>query len=238
MKQALCLLCAAALLFGLCACSTGETAAVPTPAAPAETHASPTETPDPPMATPAETPEEPADPSAAPETGGQDGAPRVLVAYFSATGNTRALAEYAADALDCGLYEIVPAQPYTAEDLDYGNDSCRANLEQNDDSARPAIAGSAENLAQYDIIFLGYPIWWGQAPRILSTFLESYDFSGKTIVPFCTSGSSGIGSSAQNLHSLTPASTVWLEGARLSSSLSRAGMVEWINGLGLGLTAE
>lgn len=162
MKQVLCLLCAAALLFGLCACSAAKPPQRPRPAAPAETPAAPHETPDPPTATPAETLEEPADPSAAPETGGQDGAPRVLVAYFSATGNTRALAEYAADALDCGLYEIVPAQPYTAEDLDYGNDSCRANLEQNDDSARPAIAGSAEDLAQYDIIFLATPFGGGR----------------------------------------------------------------------------
>lgn len=161
----------------------------------------------------------------------------LLVAYFSATGNTRALAEYAADAVGADLYEIVPEEPYTEEDLDYGNDQSRTSLEMNDADARPAISGSVENMEQYEIIFLGYPIWWGDSPRIVATFVETYDFSGKTIVPFCTSGSSGIGSSASNLHALA-ADAVWLDGARLDSSSTREDMVNWINGLGLGLTAE
>ncbi|MCM1193960.1 MAG: flavodoxin [Butyrivibrio sp.] len=163
---------------------------------------------------------------------------KVLVAYFSATGTTKTLAEYAADALGADLYEIVPEEPYSSADLDYGNSSSRSSVEMNDPSARPGISGSVEDMAQYDIIFLGYPIWWGEAPRIVDTFMESYDFSGKTIVPFCTSASSGIGSSARNLHGLCAEDVTWLGGSRLKSSTSREDMVEWINGLGLDVEAE
>ena len=107
----------------------------------------------------------------------------------------------------------------------------------NTPDARPAISGSVDNMEQYDTVFIGYPIWWGQAPRIVSTFLESYDFSGKTIVPFCTSGSSGIGSSAQNLHALASGAT-WLEGQRFSGGTSRSVLIQWVNGLGLDITAK
>lgn len=100
--------------------------------------------------------------------------------------------------------------------------------------ARPAISGSVENMEQYDIIFVGYPIWWGEAPRIVSTFMESYDFSGKTIVPFCTSGGSGIGSSASNLERLTSGAT-WLDGRRLNGSDSQDTVMEWVNSLDLNL---
>lgn len=165
------------------------------------------------------------------------GGARVLVAYFSATNTTKPLAEYIADSLDADLYEIVPQTPYTAADLNYGNSSSRTTVEMNDPNARPAISGSVEDMAQYDIVFLGYPIWWGQAPRIVSTFLEGYDFSGKTIVPFCTSGSSGIGSSAQNLHSLANDAN-WLDGRRFSGGTSRNTMVDWVNSLGLDINAN
>jgi flavodoxin len=164
-----------------------------------------------------------------------DGA-KVLVAYFSATNNTRPLAEYIADAAGADLYEITPAVPYTSADLNYNDSSTRATVEQNDASARPAISGSVENMADYDVVFIGYPIWWGQAPRIISTFLESYDLSGKTIIPFCTSGSSGIGSSATNLHSLAPNAN-WLAGQRFSSGTSRDTMANWVNGLELDIAA-
>lgn len=162
----------------------------------------------------------------------------VLVAYFSATGTTKALAEYAADAMGADIYEIVPEEPYTSEDLDYGDSGSRSSIEQNDEAARPAISGSVGNMDQYDTVFLAYPIWWGEAPRIVYTFMESYDFSGKTIVPFCTSGGSGIGSSARNLHSLAVSDATWLDGERLSSGSSRDDMVSWINGLGLDVAAE
>lgn len=157
---------------------------------------------------------------------------KTLVAYFSATGTTRQLAEHAADILGADLYEIIPETPYTSDDLNYNNSSSRANREQNNTSARPAISGSVQNMADYDVVFLGYPIWHGQAPRIISTFLESYDFSGKTIVPFCTSHSSGIGSSDTNLHILA-ANANWLSGRRFAGGTSHSTIEEWIGGLDL-----
>lgn len=156
---------------------------------------------------------------------------KILVAYFSATGTTKTLAEYAADAMAADLYEIIPKEPYTDEDLDYSNDQSRSSLEMNDPDARPSISGSVENMEQYDIIFLGYPIWWGDSPRIIAFFVESYDFSGKTIVPFCTSGGSGIGSSTKNLHGLVASDVTWLDGERLKSGSPRDDMVNWIGGL-------
>ena len=161
----------------------------------------------------------------------------ILVACFSATNTTSRLAGFIADGLSADLYEIEPEIPYTSADLNYGDSSSRTSMEMNDPNARPAISGSVENMEQYDTIFLGYPIWWGEAPRIISTFLESYDFSGKTIIPFCTSGSSGIGSSATHLHSLTDQAK-WLSGKRFGSSASRNDMIAWVNSLELGFTAE
>lgn len=157
---------------------------------------------------------------------------KVLVAYFSATGHTKTIAEYLQAALDANLYEIVPQEPYTDADLDYNTDGCRANQEQNDDSARPAISGSVEDMDGYDVVFIGYPIWWGQTPKIVYTFLESYDLSGKTIVPFCTSGSSGIDGSLSGLQSLAPDAD-WLAGQRFSASAGAADVQSWVDNLGL-----
>lgn len=157
---------------------------------------------------------------------------RVLVAFFSATGTTKGVAEQLADGLGADLYEIVPEEPYTEADLNYNDNGSRTTAEMNDPNARPAISGAVENMQQYDIVFLGYPIWWGEAPRIVSTFVESYDFTGKTIVPFCTSGGSGIGESAANLEQLTTGGT-WLDGRRLSGSDAQDALMEWVNGLGL-----
>lgn len=159
---------------------------------------------------------------------------KVLVAYFSATGTTKGVAEHIANGLNADIYEIVPEDPYTDADLNYNDNNSRTTIEMNDPNARPAISGSVENMEQYDIIFVGYPIWWGEAPRIVSTFMESYDFSGKTIVPFCTSGGSGIGSSASNLERLTSGAT-WLDGRRLNGSDSQDTVMEWVNGLDLNL---
>ncbi len=155
----------------------------------------------------------------------------ILVAYFSATGTTRPLAEYAADILNADLYEIVPEQPYSDDDLAYYTGG-RADTEQNDPASRPAISGSADNMEQYDVILLGYPIWHGQAPKIIYTFLESYDFSGKTILPFCTSHSSGIGSSADNLHDLTSGAN-WLDGRRFAPGASKEEIENWLNENGI-----
>lgn len=157
---------------------------------------------------------------------------KVLVAYFSATNTTEGVAEHIANGLNADIYEIVPEDPYTDADLNYNDNNSRTTIEMNDPDARPAISGSVENMDQYDIVFIGYPIWWGDAPRILSTFVESYDFSGKTIVPFCTSGGSGIGSSASNLEQLTSGAT-WLSGRRLNGSDSQNTVMEWVNSLGL-----
>ena len=157
--------------------------------------------------------------------------PKILVAYFSATSTTRPLAEYAADILNADLYEIVPEIPYTEADLAYYTNG-RADREQNDTSARPAISGNVDNMAGYDAVFIGYPIWHSQAPKIIYTFLENYDFTGKTIVPFCTSHSSGIGSSDTNLHAQASGAN-WLAGRRFASGTSRSTMEDWINGLDL-----
>lgn len=157
---------------------------------------------------------------------------RILVAYFSATNTTKGVAEHIANGLGADLYEIVPEEPYTDADLDYNDNNSRSTIEMNDPDARPAISGSVENMEQYDIVFIGYPIWWGEAPRIVSTFAESYDFSGKTIVPFCTSGGSGIGSSATNLEQLTNGAE-WRNGQRLNGSDSQETVMEWVNSLGL-----
>ncbi len=177
-----------------------------------------------------------AEPAGSKENGEENS--KVLVAYFSATGTTKKLAEYAADAMGADLYEIVPDEPYTDDDLNYNDRNTRATVEQNDKNARPAISGSVENMDQYEIVFLAFPIWWGEEPRIMDTFVEAYDFSGKTVIPFCTSGSSGIGSSGRNMQSLSTGDATWLDGERLNSSSSREDMVDWINGLGLGVEAK
>ena len=159
---------------------------------------------------------------------------KILVAYFSATGTTKGVAEHIANGLNADIYEIVPEEPYTDADLDYNDNNSRTTIEMNDPDARPAISGSVENMEQYDIVFIGYPIWWGEAPRIVSTFVESYDFSGKTIVPFCTSGGSDIGSSATSLEQLTNGAA-WLDGRRLNGSDSQDTVMEWVNSLDLNL---
>lgn len=165
-----------------------------------------------------------------PETQGS----KVLVAYFSATNTTEGVAEHIADGLNADIYEIVPEEPYTDADLNYNDNNSRSTIEMNDPTSRPAISGFVENMEQYDIVFIGYPIWWGEAPRIVSTFVESYDFSGKTVIPFCTSGGSGVGSSGTNLEELTSGAT-WMEGRRLNGSDSQDTVMEWVNGLGLNL---
>lgn len=174
------------------------------------------------------------EPSESVSTGEQeaDVGTKTLVVYFSCTGTTKPLAEYAAEIIGADLYEIVAEDPYTEADLAYYTNG-RADQEQNDPDARSAISGGVENMDQYDTIIIGYPIWHGQSPRIISTFLESYDFSGKTILPFCTSHSSGIGSSADNLHVLCSDSTVWLEGKRFEAGTSKETIEEWLGNNGI-----
>lgn len=156
----------------------------------------------------------------------------ILVVYFSATGTTKPIAEQMADILGADLYEIVPENPYSDADLNYNNDSCRANTEQNNSASRPEISGTVENMEQYDTVLIGHPIWWGEEPRIMDTFMESYGWSGKTLVNFCTSGGSGIGTATANLRELSPDAN-WLEGHRFHSNASEDDIREWLDNIGV-----
>ena len=150
----------------------------------------------------------------------------VLVVVFSATGTTRGVAEKIAELTGADLAEIVPAQPYTEDDLKYSDKNSRSTKEQNDPDARPAISSDIK-LDGYRTIYLGYPIWFGQAPRIMSTFVESHDFSGKNVIPFCTSGSSDIGKSDDTLAEQAKSGN-WLEGKRFPGSVSEEELESWI----------
>lgn len=150
---------------------------------------------------------------------------KVLVVYFSGTGNTRNAAKKVKTATGGKLYEIKAADPYTSEDLDYSNDNCRANVEQNDENVRPEIKGKVKNIRKYDVIFVGYPIWWGKEPMIIRTFLESYNLEGKTIVPFCTSGGSGISGSMKGIKAAAKGAKV-VKGKDLTG-LSSASVEKW-----------
>ena len=154
----------------------------------------------------------------------------VLVVYFSATGTTRGVAEKIAAVTDADIYEIVPAEPYTSDDLNWHDKNSRTTHEQNDKSVRPKIAGDKISLEGYTTIYIGFPIWWGEEPRIMDTFAESYDFTGITLIPFCTSGGSGIGRSGPNMEAFAGSGT-WLDGARHNGSVSEADLQSWIDGL-------
>ena len=154
----------------------------------------------------------------------------VLVAYFSATGTTKGVAERIAAVTGGDLYEILAADPYTADDLNYNDRSSRSTSEQNDKNARPEIGSVDLSLEGYTTIYLGFPIWWGEEPRILDTFVEKYSFEGITVIPFCTSGGSGIGRSGPNMEALAGTGT-WLEGKRFSGNVSEADLQSWIDGL-------
>ena len=154
----------------------------------------------------------------------------VLVAYFSATGTTKGVAERIASVTGGDLYEILAAEPYTEADLNYNDNSSRSTSEQNDKSVRPEIGSEDISLEGYTTIYLGFPIWWGEEPRILDTFVEKYNFDGITVIPFCTSGSSGIGRSGPNMEELAGSGT-WLDGERFSGSVSEDELKSWIEGL-------
>ena len=149
------------------------------------------------------------------------------VVYFSATGNTKRVAEIIAKLTDADLYEIVPAQEYTEADLDWHDEESRTTIEQNDKSARPEMAGDEIDISPYTTIYLGFPIWWGEEPRIMDTFVESCDFNGKTVIPFCTSGISGIGNSGANLAE-NAGSGNWKDGERFSGGASEDEIKEWV----------
>ena len=151
---------------------------------------------------------------------------RVAVVYFSATGTTKTVAEYIKDEANADIYEIVPKQKYSSDDLNYNNNNSRSTKEQNDKNARPEIANNID-VSNYDVIFIGYPIWWGDTPRIIQTFMESHELSGKTMIPFCTSGGTGISTSENTLKSYSGIN--WISGKRLGTSKNE--VVNWVKSL-------
>lgn len=211
------LLLACVMLFSLAACGQ----AAPSPEGEAQ---APVETSQPTENTPTE------ETAPADETAGGS----VLVAYFSATGNTEAAAGYIADAANADLFEITPADPYTADDLNWTDPDSRVVYEyENPDARDIALAtDTPENWEDYDTVFIGYPIWWGVAAWPVSSFVEANDFTGKTVIPFCTSSSSGLGESGDLLEELA-GTGAWLEGQRFRSSVSEADVADWVNGLAL-----
>ena len=156
-----------------------------------------------------------------------------LVAYFSASGVTAKLAKNLAEAAGADIYEIRPEEPYTNADLNWQNKNSRSSVEMKDKSFRPSIADTDANIADYDTIFVGFPIWWYVAPTIINTFLEAYDFSGKTIILFATSGGSGMGNSAKELRLSVSNSAVIKDGKRFSANVSVNELKEWIKLLGI-----
>lgn len=154
-----------------------------------------------------------------------------LVAYFSASGVTKRAAETLAEAAGADIYEITPEVPYTSADLDWMDKSSRSTAEMKDKSSRPSIKDSNMDIAGYDVLFLGFPIWWYVAPRIINTFLEKYDFSGKKIVLFATSGGSGFGNTAAELKGSVSASARIIEGKLLNGRVSKAELEEWVRDL-------
>lgn len=154
-----------------------------------------------------------------------------LVLYFSATNNTKQIAKYISEITSSDILEIIPKDAYTNEDLDYNNNNSRANREQNDKNARPEILNKLD-LENYDIIYLGYPIWWEEEPRIILTLLDNYDLENKTIIPFCTSGGSGIELSVSNIRNYNDKLNV-LDGKRFSSNSSKEEVITWINSLNI-----
>ena len=151
---------------------------------------------------------------------------KALVAYFSASGVTRAVAARLAESIGADLYEIAPEVPYTKPDLDWQNRRSRSTLEMSDRASRPAIGTKVEHMEQYDVVFVGFAVWWYREPSIVDTFMEQYDFTGKTVIPFATSGGSGLGDSAKNLQALAPGAAV-REGRRFPAGAGRTELSEW-----------
>lgn len=216
MKSFFPMIISAALAFGVSGCGS-NTAQAPT--------SSGTETVE---AEQAETEVSETEPAA--ETGFEETEGKTLVVVFSATGTTKAVAEKIVSITGAELYEIKAAQEYTDADLDWHNNSSRTTNEQNDTTVRPEIAGDPVSLEGYSTIYIGYPIWWGEEPRIMDTFAEMYDFTGITMIPFCTSGSSGIGRSGKNIAENAGSGT-WLDGRRFGAGASEEEIRSWIEEL-------
>ena len=151
---------------------------------------------------------------------------KALVAYFSASGVTANVAERMATSIGADLYEIKPEQPYTSDDLNWQNRESRSSVEMKDKSSRPAIGNKVDDMEQYQIVFVGFPIWWYREPSIIDTFIEAYDFAGKTIVTFATSGGSGLGESTSNIQELAPETNV-IDGKKFAGSVSETELKNW-----------
>ncbi len=159
---------------------------------------------------------------------------KILVVYYSATGSTKAVAETIADTAQADLFEITPVDPYTDDDLNWTNDNSRVSVEHNDESKRdvPLTKTTPDNWTDYDTVFIGYPIWWGIAAWPVNNFVKGNDFSGKTVIPFCTSSSSGLGQSGDLLADMAGTGN-WQDGERFSSGASSSNVESWVNGLDL-----
>ncbi len=155
---------------------------------------------------------------------------KILVAYFSCSGTTEAAARELAAETGADLYEIKPAKPYSRADLDWNDRSSRSSVEMRDPSSRPAIAGDIPDMGQYEQVFIGFPVWWYIAPTIINTFLESCDLSGKTVIPFATSGGSGIGNCEKNLRAAYP-EIGWKSGKLLNGRISKSMLDQWLGGV-------
>ena len=156
---------------------------------------------------------------------------KILVAYFSASGTTARVAKTLAEAVGAELFEIRPETPYRKADLNWMNKNSRSTLEMNDRSCRPAIAAAVDGMEQYDTVFVGFPVWWYREPSIIDTFMESYDFSGKTVIPFCTSGGSGLGDASSNMQQLAKGAKVEAGrrfGGRASAYELKTWAAEWL----------
>lgn len=157
-----------------------------------------------------------------------DNSSNILIAYFSATGSTAQVADFIRINTDGVMFEIEPQLPYTAEDLDYSNNKCRSKTEQNDDKMRVEINSIPSNMGDFDIVYIGYPIWYGYAPKAVYTFIENVDLSGKTIIPFCTSEQTGIKDSVKDIKKLAPNSK-WKSGKRFKPSTTLKDVNAWLN---------
>ena len=216
MKKLTALFLSLAMILGLAACNSGTPSSTPS--------------------VPSEVPAENETPSSQPEnsegTEGENGS--TLVIYFSATGNTEQAADYIADITGGDLFQLEPTDPYTDDDLNWTVDGSRVNQEHDDESLRDIelVADTVDNWDSYDTVFIGYPIWWGIAAWPVDGFVEANDFTGKTVIPFCTSSSSGIGESGELLAELAGTGD-WQEGQRFSSNVSEADVQEWLDSLNL-----
>ena len=232
MKKMMLALLAAMCMLGAAACGSSSTAEAPaqTQAAVQETQAQQTEQSvkttrseqsDAEMTVPEQTEEQPGTDDLDASTGAD-----TIVVYFSATGTTRGVAERIANVTNADLFELIPAEPYSDADLDWNDKNSRTTIEMNDPSCRPAIASKVDNMAQYDVVFVGFPVWWYREPSIIDTFMESYDFTGKTVVPFATSGMSPIGDAGANMQALASGAKV-AAGKRFPSGVSAAELEKW-----------